>query len=959
MISREDPVEFLRYAAEHLHTSYASQAQDLWVLWLLGDSPGWFAEVGAFDGVRLSNSLLLEHQGWSGLAVEPLTVPFAALTEARTCHALKGAVAASHQEEGDFLQLPGAPHLSRLASTTSAVDIPANHRIMSTRLLTIGQALYEVSAPPIIDYLSLNTGGNELEILHTFPFDTRSVCCLTVQADSEAFQGNIESFLESKGFVRVFSEVSGSDGWYTDPNTLAAARGRDRRGPIATKEPVRPQAAREAHIQLGHTMIEMGLVAEATKVASATAATTSENIMLHRLRVAIAEKSEDSDKIGQAYENLSAAAPELTMPAVLAAAWRRLRDEPSYALAILDRCTSDQPGIDANRGNILITLERPEDALLAFDAALATDPTMPIALLGRADALRRTGRPTEALDHLRLHCEQLISAPGFGPLIVACTIAARSDMEIPFVSTDLAVDDLRSRTARAVDGAEAVVAAARDNDAGGAAIDATGRLQKMFDGIEIPSDGDWTTQLVEQTADRLDSQAEHVLAHLLKHVGSAATIIELGTDGCFYPAWLSTHREPDPELVAIQPDPAQVAKHEQTLSRNAVRGAVLYGRTGHVESAVVARDAGAAAPAQVTVQELLDNSGWKHLTVLHADIQGAERHLAEEIEPLLESQSIDFVHFLTHGRGDHVTMLRTLQHAGYQLVAEYSAAESFSGAGLIVARRADLGAPDFVSVPVRKVQAPAQRAILQFIHCPKTGGSAMNQHLRELYQEHYYRDSPPDGFNFADHPTPDTVRCISSHRPRGFERCDAFADVLFAPFALIRHPVDRMVSLYNDISRRESHPWHELAGEMDPDEFFDALESKEDHRFSALSRQIPDEEYRKPTGNGQSIMVAGTADIETVIDIVRNEYLAIAPIERHDELTQVLADEFEWLEPMRSAARHNVSEHRLTRNMLAPDRQARIEARNQTDLALYEYVTTLDTPLVNSLATLRRRFRKT
>lgn len=37
---------------------------------MLGDRPGYFVEVGTFDGVHLSNSYSFELGGWNGLCVE-------------------------------------------------------------------------------------------------------------------------------------------------------------------------------------------------------------------------------------------------------------------------------------------------------------------------------------------------------------------------------------------------------------------------------------------------------------------------------------------------------------------------------------------------------------------------------------------------------------------------------------------------------------------------------------------------------------------------------------------------------------------------------------------------------------------------------------------------------------------------------------------------------------------------
>ena len=47
--------------------SYSQAGQDLWVLDKI--KKGYFLEIGAYDGIKFSNSLLLEENGWEGLLI--------------------------------------------------------------------------------------------------------------------------------------------------------------------------------------------------------------------------------------------------------------------------------------------------------------------------------------------------------------------------------------------------------------------------------------------------------------------------------------------------------------------------------------------------------------------------------------------------------------------------------------------------------------------------------------------------------------------------------------------------------------------------------------------------------------------------------------------------------------------------------------------------------------------------
>ena len=49
---------------------FHSQAgQDLFVFSMFAGRPGYFVDVGAFDGVHISNTLVLETLGWDGVCI--------------------------------------------------------------------------------------------------------------------------------------------------------------------------------------------------------------------------------------------------------------------------------------------------------------------------------------------------------------------------------------------------------------------------------------------------------------------------------------------------------------------------------------------------------------------------------------------------------------------------------------------------------------------------------------------------------------------------------------------------------------------------------------------------------------------------------------------------------------------------------------------------------------------------
>ena len=84
---------------------------------------------------------------------------------------------------------------------------------------------------------------------------------------------------------------------------------------------------------------------------------------------------------------------------------RRQRHDPAGALTALDQALAaapasypHRPALIATRGEVLLDLERAQEALAAFDAALAQAPLLAAAWNNRGLALKALGRPEQALD---------------------------------------------------------------------------------------------------------------------------------------------------------------------------------------------------------------------------------------------------------------------------------------------------------------------------------------------------------------------------------------------------------------------------------------------------------------------------------------------------------------------------------------------------------------------------------
>ena len=175
---------------------------------------GFFLDSGASDGVQESNTQLLEESfGWKGICIEPNATYFAALVKNRRCFCVNCCL---YDREGtvDFLETANClggivseyhpAHLQHAKATFRVPeDLSGRPLAVQKAARTVRSVLREYSAPPVIDYWSLDTEGSEFAILKSFPFDEYKVRVLTVEHNGFPVREQIRKFLEDRGYRRA------------------------------------------------------------------------------------------------------------------------------------------------------------------------------------------------------------------------------------------------------------------------------------------------------------------------------------------------------------------------------------------------------------------------------------------------------------------------------------------------------------------------------------------------------------------------------------------------------------------------------------------------------------------------------------------------------------------------------------------------------------------------------------
>jgi FkbM family methyltransferase len=169
---------------------------------------GVFLDIGANDGVSISNTLFFERElDWTGLCVEPIPEVYERLKNNRKCITVHGCISDKTQKD-QFLKIEGYPAmLSGLMSKYDPRHINRiNHEINvyggSKTLIDMEcyniNELLEKNNISYIDFCSLDIEGGELDVLKTIDFDKITIKAFAIENNYPS--NEIKKFMTSKGY---------------------------------------------------------------------------------------------------------------------------------------------------------------------------------------------------------------------------------------------------------------------------------------------------------------------------------------------------------------------------------------------------------------------------------------------------------------------------------------------------------------------------------------------------------------------------------------------------------------------------------------------------------------------------------------------------------------------------------------------------------------------------------------
>jgi len=169
---------------------------------------GYFLDLGAHDGISISNTYLLERKyHWTGICVEANPDSFLQLRKNRRAICVHACLDST---EG-FVNFAKRDVMGGIVSgDTDNKDVTnKTEEVIRIETKTLERVLIENQAPSEIDYLSIDVEGAEHRVLGNFNFKKYRFKCITIERPPEPLQ----AIFKENGYLLI-KNIPGLDCFY-------------------------------------------------------------------------------------------------------------------------------------------------------------------------------------------------------------------------------------------------------------------------------------------------------------------------------------------------------------------------------------------------------------------------------------------------------------------------------------------------------------------------------------------------------------------------------------------------------------------------------------------------------------------------------------------------------------------------------------------------------------------------
>ena len=203
---------FFKFIIDKKKLSKSQIFQDLFAYFFSNfKKKGVFIEIGGGNGVDLSNTYILEKKfKWKGVICEPDNRLHANILAKRKCF-LETAPVTNISNKNIYFYYKGLYN----SYTSSAYNSSAK----KVKSISLNNLIKKYQLTKNIDYISIDTEGNELDIIKKFNFNKYNVKIFTIEHNfKNNIRKNIYKIFKKNGYRRVFKYISYMDDWYIKRN---------------------------------------------------------------------------------------------------------------------------------------------------------------------------------------------------------------------------------------------------------------------------------------------------------------------------------------------------------------------------------------------------------------------------------------------------------------------------------------------------------------------------------------------------------------------------------------------------------------------------------------------------------------------------------------------------------------------------------------------------------------------
>lgn len=188
--------------------SYGLDGLDLLLQQELPETPGFFIEIGANDGVTQSNSVILEAQGWKGMLIEALPSQYAKCCKTRPEMIVEHAACVSADMSESHLQITDVGLMSVAANSAMDVETRQDWLDRGEGFIARPRQLLEISVSTLsklldkhhiaaLDLLILDVEGAEISVLNGLDFNRHAPRFILAE---DAYEDSIAQYLAAQGY---------------------------------------------------------------------------------------------------------------------------------------------------------------------------------------------------------------------------------------------------------------------------------------------------------------------------------------------------------------------------------------------------------------------------------------------------------------------------------------------------------------------------------------------------------------------------------------------------------------------------------------------------------------------------------------------------------------------------------------------------------------------------------------